>query len=113
MPKDLPPAPPGKTLPNEKPKAGAQPAPKKHADLRAQRTKAVKAVKVCPKCGAYMLPAAHFGRDGESASFANDNHLRSFGGVEVRGFECEKCHYTAHFQVDPFPKHLGEEPDIV
>ena len=79
----------------------------KNDKLRQQRTKTVKAVKVCPKCGAYMRPSAHFGRDGESAGFTSDNRLRSFGGVEVRTFECEKCHHTTQFQIDPFPKDIG------
>ncbi len=101
-PKDRPLPPPGKEVaatPEDTPS-------KKHEDLREQRTKHVKAVKVCPKCGAFMLPVAHFAREGETAAFHHDNRMRSFGGVEVRTFECEKCHYTGQFQVDPFPKAL-------
>jgi hypothetical protein len=89
-------------------KPGAKEEQRKHKELREQRTKTVKAVKVCPKCGAYMLPVAHFAREGETAGFHNDNTQRSFGGVEVRTFECEKCHYTGQFQVDIFPKELDE-----
>lgn len=76
---------------------------------REQRTKRMKSVKACPKCAGFMYPTTHFARDGEGASFTSDNRLRSFGGVELKTFECEKCHYTTQFQVDPFPKDIGED----
>jgi hypothetical protein len=92
------------------PKISTKPiAPKDTPAKREQRTKQVKVVKVCPKCNAYMYPTTHFAREGESAGFTSDNRLRSFGGVEVRTFECEKCHYTTQFQIDPFPKDIGDE----
>jgi hypothetical protein len=94
-------------------KSGSVVAVKKDAPApvkkREQRTKSVRVVKVCPKCGAFMIPTAHFAREGETAAFTADNRLRSFGGVEVRTFECEKCHHTTQFQIDPFPKDIGEE----
>jgi hypothetical protein len=76
---------------------------------REQRTKTIKAVKICPKCQGFMVPKAQFAKDGEKASFVSDNHLRSFGGVEIRTFECEKCHYTGQFQLDPFPADALDE----
>jgi len=111
-PKDRPLPPPGKEVapsPDDKLPVSQKPAVKKHPELREQRTKQVKAVKVCPKCSAFMLPVSHFARDGETAAFHQDSSMRSFGGVEVRTFECEKCHYTGQFQVDPFPAELDAE----
>ena len=90
-------------------KAALPRAPPPAIKQREQRTKAVRVVKVCPKCGAFMIPTAHFAREGETAAFTADNRLRSFGGVEVRTFECEKCHHTTQFQIDPFPKDIGDE----
>lgn len=70
---------------------------------RQERLKQVKAVKVCPKCQGFMIPKAQFAKEGEKST---DHVTRSFGGVEIRTFECEKCHYTGQYQVDPFPSEV-------
>lgn len=76
---------------------------------RQERLKTVKTVKVCPKCAAFMLQKSQFGRDGETPTFSSDNQHRSFGGLELRTFECEKCKYSAQYQVDPFPSETFDE----
>lgn len=72
--------------------------------LREQRTKTVKAVRVCPKCQGFMVPKGEFRTASERRDFTSDHQLRSFGGIELKTFICEKCHYSSQFQVDPFPK---------
>lgn len=79
----------------------------KHIAGREQRNKSVKAVKVCPKCQAFMVPKGEFRTANERRDFTADHHVRSFGGIELKTFICEKCHYSSQFQVDPFPK--GDE----
>lgn len=78
---------------------------------REQRTKQVKAVKVCPKCQGFMVMRSEFRTEGEKRSFAADHQVRSFGGIEIRTFICDRCHYSGQFQVDPFPKEAEDTPN--
>jgi hypothetical protein len=65
-----------------------------------KRDKPVKQLQVCPKCAGYMRPLAHFQSDAKSRNWKDDTHRRSFGGVDVRKFVCEKCHHVEVFQID-------------
>jgi hypothetical protein len=66
----------------------------------SRRDRPIKQLRVCPKCGAYMRPAAHFASDAKSRNWKDETYRRSFGGVEMRKFVCEKCHFVEVFQVD-------------
>lgn len=47
-----------------------------------------------------MKPAASFRNNPGKRDWKDETYRRSFGGVEVKKFACEKCHHVQTFQVD-------------
>jgi hypothetical protein len=66
----------------------------------SQPEKPMKRLEVCPKCGAYMRPISPFKGDARRRDWKDETFRRSFGGVELKKFVCEKCHHVEVFQVD-------------
>ena len=75
-------------------------------ELEAKRQKHLQ---ICPKCGGYMRPHSAIMGDAKRRDWKDETLHRSFGGVELRQFVCEKCHHTATFQVDDLGT-IGEDP---
>ncbi len=59
-----------------------------------------KVLQICRKCGGYMRPLAAFSGDATRRDWKDETFHRSFGGVAMRKFVCEKCHQVDTFQVD-------------
>ena len=70
--------------------------------------KTLKHLEICPKCAGYMRPQAHIEQGAASRDWKDETFHRSFGGVEVRKFVCEKCHHVEIFQVDDLAG-IGED----
>ena len=71
-------------------------------------TRATKHLKICPKCTGYMRLQAPFeGRVG-TQNWKDESYHRSFGGVEMQRFVCEKCGLVEVFQIDDLG-HIGED----
>lgn len=64
------------------------------------REKPVKQLQICPKCAGYMQPLAPFAGDAKRRDWKDETFHRSFGGVLVKKFVCEKCHHVEVFQID-------------
>ncbi len=62
--------------------------------------KQVKVLQICPKCAGYMQPVSPFKDEAKRRDWKHETHHRSFGGVEVKKFVCEKCHHVEVFQID-------------
>jgi hypothetical protein len=73
-----------------------------------QRDKPLKRLEVCPACAGYMQPLSAFKGDFQQRNWKDETFHRSFGGVEVRKFVCEKCHRVETFQIDDL-MHIGED----
>ncbi len=73
-----------------------------------KRERPLKQLQICPKCAGYMRELSHFASDAKTRNWKDETFHRSFGGVEMRKFVCEKCHHTAVFQVDDLG-HIGED----
>jgi hypothetical protein len=73
-----------------------------------KRDKPLKHLQICPKCAGYMQPLSAFKGDAQNRDWKNETFHRSFGGVEVRAFVCEKCHQVETFQIDDL-MHIGED----
>jgi ribosomal protein S27AE len=70
--------------------------------------KPLKRLEVCPKCGGYMRSLSAFQGEPRSHGWHHEASHRSFGGVELKKFVCEKCHHTATFQIDDLTE-IGED----
>jgi hypothetical protein len=64
------------------------------------RDKPLKHLQVCPKCAGYMEPVSPYKGGKSSHDWKDESFHRSFGGVELRKFVCEKCHHVETFQID-------------
>jgi len=62
--------------------------------------KKIKHLEVCPKCAGYMRPISPFNDEPGRRDWKDETFHRSFGGVEVRKFVCEKCHHVEVFQIE-------------
>ncbi|OGQ79522.1 MAG: hypothetical protein A2289_05660 [Deltaproteobacteria bacterium RIFOXYA12_FULL_58_15] len=62
--------------------------------------KNLKHLEICPKCASYMRSQAHIEQGATSRDWKDETFHRSFGGVEVRKFVCEKCHHVEIYQID-------------
>lgn len=62
--------------------------------------KAKKHLQICPKCAGYMRPISPFRGDAKRRDWKDETFHRSFGGVDMRKFVCEKCHHVEVFQID-------------
>ncbi len=60
----------------------------------------IKQLAICPKCGGYMRGQTAFTEEARRRGWQDDTRRRSFGGVSLRQFVCEKCHHTETFQLD-------------
>ena len=60
----------------------------------------IKHLQICPKCAGYMWPISPFKGDAKRRDWKDETFHRSFGGVELRKFVCEKCHHVEVFQID-------------
>jgi len=77
---------------------------------RVQREQSTKQLQVCRACGGYMkLQNAIASGHGRRRHYRDDTYLRSFGGVRVRTFVCEKCQRVETFQNDDLT-HLLADP---
>ena len=47
-----------------------------------------------------MRPISPFKSDAGRRDWKDETFRRSFGGVDLRKFVCEKCHHVEVFQVD-------------
>ncbi|MEK7704328.1 MAG: hypothetical protein AAB426_05165 [Myxococcota bacterium] len=72
------------------------------------RERPIKRLQICPKCAGYMQPLSSFPSGAGKRDWKDETFHRSFGGVELRKFVCEKCHHVATFQVDDLAD-LGED----
>lgn len=70
--------------------------------------KPIKRLQICPKCAGYMQPLSAFQGGAKSRDWKDETFHRSFGGVELRKFICEKCHHVQTFQVDDL-EGIGED----
>ena len=70
--------------------------------------RARKHLQICPRCGGYMRPYSAIAGDAKRRDWKDETLHRSFGGVELRQFVCEKCHQRATFQIDDLG-HIGED----
>ena len=59
-----------------------------------------KHLQICPKCSGYMQPQSAIENQSQRRNWKNDTFHRSFGGVELRKFVCEKCGHIEVYQVD-------------
>lgn len=73
-----------------------------------KRDKPIKRLQVCPKCAGYMELLSAIKGDATTRDWKDETFHRSFGGVELRKFVCEKCHHVDTFQVDNLG-HIGED----
>lgn len=64
------------------------------------RDRPLKRLAICPKCAGYMQQLSAFTGDAASRNWKDETFHRSFGGVELRKFVCEKCHHVETLQVD-------------
>jgi hypothetical protein len=62
--------------------------------------KPIKHLEVCPKCSGYMRPISPFKGDAKRRDWKDETFHRSFGGVELKKFVCEKCHHVEVYQID-------------
>ena len=65
-------------------------------------------LQICPRCAGYMQPLSPVAGEARRHDWKDETFHRSFGGVEVRKFVCEKCHHVATFQIDDL-EHIGED----
>jgi hypothetical protein len=72
------------------------------------RDRPLRRLQVCPRCAGYMQPLSPFGAAAGTRNWKDETYRRSFGGVEVRKFVCEKCHHVETFQIDDLG-HLTED----
>lgn len=73
------------------------------------RIRSKKRLAICPECAGYMRPQAAI--EGERVGgrhWKDETYRRSFGGVELRVFVCEKCGHTETLQVDDLD-FIGED----
>jgi hypothetical protein len=61
-----------------------------------------KVLQICAACGGYMRPqSAIEGKAVGGRHYKDETYRRSFGGVSLLKFVCEKCGLVDTFQVDP------------
>ena len=65
-------------------------------------SKSLKTLKICPDCAGYMIKEQSFTHQAQPRNWKDETFHRSFGGIEMRQFRCEKCQHTEIYQVDPF-----------
>jgi len=59
-----------------------------------------KHLQICSLCGSYMSLQGSVSNSAGGRHWQDDTFHRSFGGLEVRKFICEKCGHREVFQVD-------------
>ncbi|MEM6532789.1 MAG: hypothetical protein AAF654_09195 [Myxococcota bacterium] len=62
--------------------------------------KPLKRLQVCVKCGGYMSAQSAYSGDAVNRNWSDETYRRSFGGVEMKMFICEKCGHAEKYQVD-------------
>lgn len=67
---------------------------------RLRRGGPIRSLQICPRCGAYMAPASDVQGAARGRHWKHESKHRSFGGVKVQVFACERCGHTQTFQVD-------------
>ncbi len=72
--------------------------------------KPLKRLQVCTRCGGYMNPMSAVSGDQASRNWLDETYQRSFGGVEMKMFVCEKCGRSEKFQVDDLAG-IGEDEE--
>lgn len=68
-----------------------------------------KQLRVCSKCAGYMRPQSAFQNNAIKRNWKDDTYRRSFGGVGVQKFCCEKCGHVEVFQSDELGKVSEDE----
>ena len=76
--------------------------------MASKPSRPVKHLQVCPKCGGYMQPLSAVNSAAGGRDWKHETFHRSFGGVDVRKFVCEKCHLVETFQIDDLG-HIKED----
>jgi hypothetical protein len=67
---------------------------------RLRRDGPQKHLEICPKCGGYMRPRTEVQGAAARDNWKHDGKHRSFGGMKIQVFVCERCHHTQTVQVD-------------
>lgn len=70
--------------------------------------KPLKRLQVCVKCGGYMSPQSAYSGDASTRAWSDETYHRSFGGIEMKMFVCEKCGHAEKYQVDDLAG-IGED----
>lgn len=57
-------------------------------------------LQICPRCSGYMVPRSDVQGASGGDHWKHESRHRSFGGMKVQVFVCEKCGYVQTHQID-------------